>query len=242
MTHTMADLVAAAEQGMDTFAALVAGVPYEAKGILFSEMYFLDLCTRPVRPVRVLESGRARGQSTLLLARIFPALPVISLEHDPASPDVAIAARRLEGLAQVDLRFGDATRLLPAMVQDGDVVLIDGPKGFASLRLAFRLLATGRVRMVFIHDVGVGTPERAFLETVAPETIYSDHPDFARTAHGLDEAAAIRLPDASAFAAVYPRAGYGYGLACLAWDGRINYRWRLLAAMVRGLRVRMLGR
>ena len=32
------------------FQALIAGVPYERKGILFSEMYFFWLCTRTIKP------------------------------------------------------------------------------------------------------------------------------------------------------------------------------------------------
>ena len=105
-------LCAEAMRDREEFQRRIAGVPYERKGILFSEMYFLYLCARHAAPRRILESGRARGQSTLLLSLLFPELPVISLEHDSASPDVAVANERLRGRANVDLRFGDATKIL----------------------------------------------------------------------------------------------------------------------------------
>jgi predicted O-methyltransferase YrrM len=160
----MAGVLRAARAEIEAFRARVAGLPYERKGILYSEMFFLWLCARAARPARILESGRARGQSTALLALCFPQLPIVSVEHDAASPDAAVAAERLRPFARVELRFGDARRLLPALARPGDVALIDGPKGFAAVRLALRLLAQRRVAMLFLHDVRPGTPERAFLE------------------------------------------------------------------------------
>src|SRR5262245_39644178 len=124
---TMDEAARGARASLEAFRARVASVPYERTGILYSEMFFLSVCAAAARPRRILESGRARGQSTLLLAIAFPELPVISIEHDPNSPDVPVAAARLQGRANVELRFGDATRLLPALAQPGDIALIDGP-------------------------------------------------------------------------------------------------------------------
>ena len=234
---TIDDVVAAAKGELEAYAARVGGLPYERKGVLYSEMFFLSLCARSAAPKRILESGRARGQSTLLLATCFPTLPIISLEHDPASPDVAVAAERLRGCANVDLQFGDATRLLPVLAQHGDVALIDGPKGWRGVRLALRLLAHGRVRMVFVHDVLPGTPERRFLEKWLPHALYSDHPRFAAVAHPLDAAAADSIP-------VGPRwrpeaaAGYGYSLACLQPPAYGRLRRARLAAILAGARRR----
>ncbi|MBF0214164.1 MAG: hypothetical protein HQM00_11490 [Magnetococcales bacterium] len=231
MKRTMTEWITEARQEMTRFGTKMATVPYEAKGILFSEMFFFYLGARSVAPRRILESGRARGQSTLILSLCFPELPVISIEHDPDSPDVPVAAQRLAERNNVELLFGDARVLLPDMAREGDVVLIDGPKGFAGLRLAFRLLASGKVAMVFIHDVGVGSPERAWLERIAPEALYSDHPEFAKVCHHLDGAAGIELPEANRFEQVYPRPGYGYTLACLPGGGRNGWTRRLSTAL-----------
>lgn len=222
----MAGVARAAAAELDAFRARVAGVPYERKGMLYSEIFFLYLCARAAGARRILESGRARGQSTALLALCFPQLAILSVEHDADSPDAAVAAARLQGFRNVELRFGDATRLLPAIAQPGDIALIDGPKGWRAVRLALRLLARGRVAMVFLHDVGPGTPEREFLERRLPAALYSDDPRFAGIAHSLD-APAGRLPHS------WESGKYGYSLACLAFDESIPY-WRLrLAAVLR---------
>jgi predicted O-methyltransferase YrrM len=201
-------------------------VPYERKGVLFSEMLFFYLCASSARPRRILESGRARGQSTLLLALCFPQLPIISLEHDAASADVPVAAQRLRAHRNVSLEFGDAMQILPAIADHGDVVLIDGPKGFRALRLALRLLSQGRVSMVFVHDMTAGTAERRFLEHRLPSTLYSDAQDFAAVARALDE----RVEDAPA---------RGFGLACLPSLPRGGYAWKWLAAAFTGFATRV---
>ena len=232
---TMDDIARAAARDLDGYRARVARVPYERKGILYSEMFFFQVCVSHARPRRILESGRARGQSTLLLAVVFPELPVISIEHDPDSPDVPVAQERLRSCRNVELRFGDATRLLPALAQAGDVALIDGPKGFRGLRLALRLLAEGRARMIFLHDVGRDTPERRFLEKYLPGTLYSDDPRFARIAHVLDAAASGDIPLGHQWETGGAPLGYGYTLACLQWNPRVSYRRLRWAAMVAGL-------
>lgn len=209
----MEALEQAARAQLDAYRQRVASIPYEAKGILYSEMFFFYLCARAVGARRILESGRARGQSTLLLATCFPEHPIVSLEHDARSPDVPVAAARLAGHSNVDLRFGDATRDLPRLAQPGDVVIIDGPKGHRGLRLALRLLAQERAALVFLHDAGRGSPERRFIEARLPGALYSDDVRFSRLAHVLDTAVretippAHRDPDAPS--------GYGYTLACL---------------------------
>jgi hypothetical protein len=201
-------------------------------------MLFLYVCAATVMPRRVIESGRARGQSTAILARSFPALPVISVEYDAGSPDVPVAAQRLAAYANVDLRFGDATAILPAIVEPGDIVLIDGPKGFRGLRLALSLLATGKPSLVFVHDTAMGTPERSFLERHVPGCLFSDHPSFAAVAHKLDAAVADTIPAGHRFG----DASYGYSLACLAHRKGLDYsrlRWR---AIWSGMLLRLLGR
>lgn len=208
------------------FVDLSSKTPYERKGILFSEMFFLRLCTDQCQPKRILESGRARGQSTLMLAKMFPDIPIISIEHDPNSPDVQVAANRLAGLNHVDMRFGDAVKILPEIIEFGDVVLIDGPKGFRGLRLALRLLATKKSLMIFVHDVGAHTPERAFLERYLPSCVYSDAPDFVALAYDLDSFIKHTLPPEHRIGGI---GSYGYGLVCLPytageWYGMLCWR------------------
>lgn len=214
------------------FQAAIQGLAYENKGILYSEMLFLLACSR-IRPFgRILESGRARAQSTRVLAALFPDKPIISVEFDPNSPDVAVAAARLKGLPNVELLFGDSMVLLPQSLQDGDLVIIDGPKHFRSLRLALQLLATGKPSFVFVHDLHRPTPERAFLDRFLPDTLFSDDPGFVEGFRGLDEEC-WALRDGGGAAGWKPHwfegremASYGPTLACI--PGRRERSWAFL--------------
>ena len=235
---TAAAVGRAAEGELQSFRSLVEGVPYERKGILFSEMLFLYVCARSAAPKRILESGRARGQSTLLLSLCFPQLPIVSLEHDPASPDVPVAAERLRAHRNVELRFGDATRVLPDIAEPGDVVLIDGPKGFRALRLALRLLLQGRVSMVFVHDMTAGTPERRFLQRRLPSTLFSDEGSFAAAAHRLD-AGIADIPPALRWDASSAKPVHGFGLACLPRLPRESYLRTWISAVMTGFATRV---
>ena len=236
MIAPLADISATAGQQLADFRARVGGIPYERKGVLYSEMFFLFLCAQSAMPRRILESGRACGQSTLLLSTLFPDLPILSIESNPDSPDVAVANERLRDRAHVDLRFGDATRILPAEVHSGDIVLIDGPKGFRGLRLALRLLATGKVKQVFMHDCSFGSVERRFIDTHLPGAIYSDSIEFARVARILDAPCWTDMPPDRRFDGDRPPAAYGYGLACIPFDPAISYRWLLARAVIDGFR------
>jgi hypothetical protein len=230
--------IAAAEM-LPAFESRVSGIPYERKGILYSEMFFLYLCAQTAKPSRIFESGRARGQSTLLLSTIFSDLQVVSIESDPTSADVQVAQERLRGRDNVSMRFGDATRILPAEVRKGDVVLIDGPKGFRGLRLALRLLATGRVMQVFVHDCALGTEERTFLDTHLRGPLYSDSIEFARIARALDAGCSTDIPPDRRFDGDRSPRAYGYGLACIPFDPAESYRMLLARAVVAGIRSRL---
>lgn len=236
------DALSAIADRVALFQSLVRDVPYERKGIPNSEMFFLWLCALPSKPTRILESGRARGQSTLMLARCFPDTEIISVEHDPNSPDVAVAAERLRGEANVNLLFGDAVSILPKIAKNGDIALLDGPKGFRGIRFALDLLATGKLPLVFVHDVGPGTTERSFLERFLRGARYSDEPAVVTHTHVLDDEEAMAIPVANRYAATElpgSPAGYGYGLACIPHDVAVSYRWlqiRSIATSLRGHR------
>jgi hypothetical protein len=242
MSEALAKALLDADARRDEFHRLIAGIPYERKGILNSDMYFLWLCARSVKPKRVLESGRARGQSTLILARCFPDAEIISVEYDRNSPDVPVAEARLKGEANVRLLFGDATHLLPKMAETGDIALIDGPKGFRGVRFALDLLAGGRVPLVFVHDAGPGTGERRFFERTLPAARYSDEPAVAAATHLLDDEDAADIPPHHRYAARRGGPGYGYGLACLPYQAATSYRMLKLRAALAGTSERLTRR
>lgn len=181
------NLLPAARQLLPDLQRIVREIPFEQKGVLFSEMLFLGACLDGKKPSRIIESGRARGQSTHVLALMFPETEIASIEYDEKSPDCPIAAHRLAPFKNVKLLFGDSTKLIPAMLREGDVVLIDGPKHFRAIRLALELMSTGKPEAVFIHDVDRSVPERHYLDCGVPGVLYSDDDAFVKEFRSLDD-------------------------------------------------------
>jgi hypothetical protein len=102
------------------------------------------------------------------------------VELERNSADTKIVADRLRTRENVQCSFGDARVALPQLIERGDVVVIDGPKDFRALKLAFRLLRTGKPRAVFVHDVERGSAARRFLERHIPGVLFSDEEEFLR--------------------------------------------------------------
>ena len=200
-----AALLARADDLLPAYRAAIAGMPRETerKGICASEMFFFYAFVAPLAPRLILESGRARAESTLTLARCFPAARVVSVELLRNHPDVPLAEAKLRPHPHVEPLYGDSRVLLPPRLEPGCVVLVDGPKGFRALKLALRLLATGRPAAVFLHDFGAGFPERRFVEKHFPDARCSDDPGFLARYADLDADAGDPLagqPRWSAFA------------------------------------------
>lgn len=182
----VAELLRDAECLMSDYLAKMGDLNHEAKGIRRSEMFFFYASVAHLQPTGIIESGRARAQSTLVLSRLFQGAAIVSLESDAASPDVEVAAERLRGCHNVECRFGDSLRLLPEIVRPGDVVLIDGPKDFRALRLAFRLLRGNGAAMVFVHDLWLGSPARRFVDRHLPSVLLSDESAWVERYSSLD--------------------------------------------------------
>lgn len=207
-----------------------SGIPYEAKGVLSSEMLFMLACLGEGFSGRILESGRARGQSTLLLAKAMPATQILSIEYDEKSPDAAFAESRLSNERNVTLLFGDARKVLPEILKPGDAVIIDGPKMFRAVRLALSLLSTGKVTHVFLHDVSKSTPERRFLDLCMPEARFSDQREVALVTHKAD-LPDTHIPDAQKIGGFSGNFGYGFSLGCLPYIKGRSYTLLLAAAV-----------
>src|SRR5438270_4745331 len=136
------------------YREIIGNIPPEAGfgGIWESEMFLFYAAIKSFLPKQILESGRARGKSTLILARCFPDARIISVEYDRQSENAAAAEAKLKSCKNVDLLYGDSREILPQGLRNGDAVLIDGPKDFRALKLAIDLLRTGKPCAVFIHD------------------------------------------------------------------------------------------
>jgi hypothetical protein len=178
------------------FPDLLKKIPYEDKGIPHSEIFFIYCLIKKNPPERIIESGRARGQSTIALAKLFPKSKIISIERDRESLDAKIAASRLKNVKNVTCLFGDSKKILPKICKKGrnDIVLIDGPKGFRAIRLALSLLRYKNVSSIFMHDNTYGSKERDFLEKKMPHVKFSDHQLLTKISHKLDKPFKSKLP------------------------------------------------
>src|SRR5947209_279549 len=116
----LATLLSQAERHLPAYLEQTRELSHESKGIRRSEMFFFYASVADSQPARIVESGRARAQSTLVLSRLFPRASIVSLESDTTSPDVTVAAERLRDCRNVECRFGDSLLLLPALVETGD--------------------------------------------------------------------------------------------------------------------------
>lgn len=232
---TYEEIAGTANKMLSEFGELIADVPYEAKGVLYSEMLFMLACLEGKDLSRILESGRARGQSTLLLARALPKVQIVSIEYHAQSVDVPVAEARLRGLGNVELLFGDARRLLPQLIVKDEVIIIDGPKMFRAIRLALSLLATKKVSQVFLHDLSLDTPERKFLDRHMPECRFSDARVVAVVTSKVDREAFASIPSHQRLDGITGEYGYGFSLGCIPYMPGRSYRFLWVIATIHDL-------
>jgi hypothetical protein len=171
-----------ADAFLPEYREIISRVPPEAGygGIWESEMFLFYAAVKPFAPKQILESGRARGKSTLILARCFPESRIVSVEYERESENAPAAEAKLKTESNVDLLYGDSRQILPDRLENGDAVLIDGPKDFRALKLAVDLLRTGKPCVVFVHDFPPNSPQRKFVERNFPAAFFGDDPLFQR--------------------------------------------------------------
>src|ERR1700719_2353617 len=126
-SHTKTAVAERAGALLPEYREIIASIPPEAGfgGIWESEMFLFYATVKPFAPKQILESGRARGKSTMILARCFPESKVVSVEFDRESENAIAAEKKLKNLENVELLYGDSNEALPARLQAGDAVLID---------------------------------------------------------------------------------------------------------------------
>jgi hypothetical protein len=171
-----------ANELLPEYRKLIATIPPEAGfgGIWESEMFLFYAVVKPFAPKQILESGRARGKSTLILARCFPESRIVSVEYERESENAPAAEAKLKNERNVELLYGDSLEILPQQLQAGAAVLIDGPKDFRALKLAIDLLRTGKPCAVFVHDFPPESAHRKFVERNLPNAFFGDDPLFRR--------------------------------------------------------------
>lgn len=179
---------------LDGFYRDIAVEPYEARGILNSEMALVIQAIWSFGCERVIESGRARGQSTYLLAKYLPDVDIHSIELRDGHPDEIFAKSRLSGFGNVTLHYGSGVDLVPqiaASSADRTAVLLDGPKGATAVGILDHCFDLPHVVVGFIHDMrrldhGQPSPHRAVAVDRLPNHKFSDDPVFVAGTSWMD--------------------------------------------------------
>ncbi len=187
---------------MTDFLASLAAEPYEHRGIPHSEMaLIIETCRRMGIQV-IIESGRARGQSTYMLAKYLPDVEICSIELRD-HPDETFARERLAGFRNVRLQNGDGRILVPMNVEDAfrplhaaptyrpTAILCDGPKGAAAVDIITQCFSHPHVLVGFVHDMraldhGGPSPHRAYAVERFPDVMFSDDPRVVDRTKWLD--------------------------------------------------------
>jgi hypothetical protein len=130
----------------------------------------------------VVESGRARGQSTYMLAKYLPNCKIYSIEHRD-SPDEEFARKRLKKFENVELHMGSCSdaikKALDRHTAKYVAILMDGPKGLEAVNILARSFIQKNVLVGFIHDMrlmdhGGPSPHRAAAVDKLYKCAFSD--------------------------------------------------------------------
>jgi hypothetical protein len=175
----------------------IGAEPYEPRGIFNSEMAAVIAMSLAEGIDLFVESGRSRGHSTLLLAKHLSTADIAIHSFDRDRNENALySEKKLAGLPNLHLHYGDSRLLIPAFIaanRDRRIgLLIDGPKDRKAIALLSDcLIQTDAVKIAFVHDVAVigqnePMPGRmAMLEQFAAP-FFTDDPAFVARFEKLD--------------------------------------------------------
>jgi SAM-dependent methyltransferase len=192
-THAVASLArTGARRSLDRFVEIAGG--YEERGILHSEMLAVCGVSSLLGVDVVIESGRCRGQSTLVLAKFFERTKtkIVSIEW-MRDENAAFAEQRLAPYKHVELLYGNAARLVPQVLSrypgQRVALLLDGPKGQEAIDLARAAFASSpHLCAAFIHDMRIDTPQRPAAAKEPLRSFFTDDLEYLKEFSTIDEA------------------------------------------------------
>ena len=166
---------------------------FEPKGIFHSELLMAFTVAKELGVEKIIESGRARGQSTELIARFCKEhnIEFHSIEYDKNSPDTEVAEQRLAPFKDVcTLHYGDGFEVMPKLIDEKHtLIIIDGPKGVWAQKLGLLMLKHTNVKAVMFHDTHRDAEDaRPRLERyLGKHLIVSDDYEFVEKYKYLDD-------------------------------------------------------
>jgi len=133
-------------------------IGYEERGIIHSEMLAVLSVVKDLNVDFIIESGRARGQSTAILAEALKNsnVSIISIEW-MKDENSEFAEKRLQEYSNVKLLYGDSNQevlnIVNQVLDKKIAILFDGPKGKDAYKLFAKIITThNNVIAGFFHD------------------------------------------------------------------------------------------
>jgi hypothetical protein len=150
-----------------------------SEGAIFPrEMAFFLGCASASGAELIIESGRQDGYSTEILGFIAQAgTRVVSIDYEDEKARGERCRQRLKHLP-VEMIVGDAFEEIGRLVQKNQVptaLLIDGPKSWGAISIAFAASAWPQVRVIALHNLPREYSTRKFFEGQAgTRVVYED--------------------------------------------------------------------
>jgi len=190
-------IMAASRRHEKKFSTVIRG--FEERGILYSEMLAVCSISSEMDIDVLIESGRYRAQSTVVLARYFfgTKTKIISIEKNK-DENAMFAENILKDCSDVELIYGDAKNIMPSLVKKYRnkkiAILFDGPKGKEAIDIFKDLVLNSKDVLVgFFHDAkkpskDVPNPGRELLEKDFERIFFTDDPEYVHAFKQMDEA------------------------------------------------------
>ena len=164
--------------------------PYQIKGIFNSELLMIITIAKELNIEQIIESGRARGQSTEIIGRfaIDNNIEFKSIESHNGGDDAEYAEERMKRMPGIKLLYGDSFDLMPKLIEDKKtLILIDGPKGSNMWKLFNIMNRIPGVAGIFLHDTYKNHSNRKNLQREYPgKFITTDDPVYVKNYSFLD--------------------------------------------------------
>lgn len=173
----------------------IASEPYEHRGINHSEMALIIQTCVDLGIEVFIETGRARAQSTVMLAKYLPHVEIHSVELRNDA-DAQFGQERAGWWPNVTMYEGDGRYWLPDLVSKASprktAILCDGPKGFHAVELIDQCFQRPHVKVGFAHDMrrldhGAPSPFRAAAIKRFPNYRFSDEQELLDRYGWLDD-------------------------------------------------------
>lgn len=146
--------------------------------ILPSEMVFFLARCEEMDIQCVVESGRQDGYSTRLLgefARRQGEIEIYSVDTESDQIRAENCRKYLAEYRKLHLLKGNSISVLGQLLEGNSdsptAVLVDGPKGFLAMSLLFASAGYEQVKLLALHNLEQGSPERAMFERQADQPV-----------------------------------------------------------------------